>query len=226
MEKALKTILDISKTFKFFHSSPALQWNLPRQPQLDEDYLCNPQHTESIQNNITSRKGVGNINLVTDLKNKLDHSNKNSNSYEDIKKRFYEELYRIPNKTHPDVFKYGETPKLVKLVNEKKKFSFKHKDFHEITKKLNVVRTERLGNVCGSRSYYIMGEMAELEHALVNYFVSKLLKNGFELISVPDILPKDVVESCGMNTTGERNQVCVIYSLTVVQFITHISNSL
>lgn len=209
MEKALKTILDISKTFKFFHSSSVLQWNLPKQSQLDEDYLCNPLHTESIQQNIASRKGVGDIKLVTQLKTKLDQSNKNSNSYEDIRKKFYEELFRIPNKTHPDVFKHGEEPKLVKLVNEKKKFTFKHKDFHEITKRLNLVRTEHLGNVCGSKGYYIMGEMAELEQALVNYFVSKLLRNGFELISVPDILPKDIIESCGMNTNGERDQVII-----------------
>lgn len=207
MEKALKTIIDISKTLKFFHSSSVLQWNLPKQPQLDEDYLCNPQHTEAIQQNINSRKGVGNIHLVTELKSKLDQSNKTSNSYEDIRKKFYEELHLIPNKTHPDVFKYGDQPKLVKLVNEKKNFTFKHKDFHEITKKLNLVRTEQLGNVCGSRSYYVMGEMAELEQALVNYFVFKLLRNGFELISVPDILPKEVIESCGMSTTGERDQV-------------------
>lgn len=56
-----------------------------------------------------------------------------------------------------------------------------------------------------------MGEMAELEQALVNYFVSKLLRNGFELISVPDILPKDLIESCGMSTSGERDQVYLLY---------------
>ncbi|CAH1971676.1 unnamed protein product [Acanthoscelides obtectus] len=53
--------------------------------------------------------------------------------------------------------------------------------------------------------------MAELEHALVNYFLENLIVNhGFELISVPDILPRDVIERCGMKTRGERNQV---YSL-------------
>lgn len=207
MEKALKTIIDISKTFKFFHSSSVLQWNVPKQAQLDEEYLCNPQHTEFIQQNITSRKGVGDIKLVTQLKHQLEHSVKRSNSYEDIRKKFYEELYRIPNKTHPDVFKYGEQAKLVKLVNEKKKDAFKYKDFQEIAKRLNLVRTDQLGNVCGGRSYYVMGEMAELEQALINYFISSLLKNGFELISVPEILPKDVIEGCGMSTTGERDQV-------------------
>lgn len=218
MEKVLKTIVDISKTFKFFHSSSVLQWNLPKQPQLDEDYICNPQYAESIQKNIANRKGVGNIKLVTELKTQLDRSNKNSNSYEDIKRRFQEELFRIPNETHPEVFKYGETPKLVKIVNEKKKFNFKHKDFEEITKRLRLIRTDQLGNVCGNRSYYVLGEMAELEQALVNYFISKLLKEGYELISVPDILPRDTIERCGMNTKGERNQVMVCHNSNTVYF--------
>lgn len=207
MEKVLKSIGDIGKSFRFFHSSSILQWNLPKQPQLDDEYLCNPQYTELIQKNIESRKGVGNIKLVNELKCKLENTNKNSISFEDIRKKYYEELHRIPNKTHPDVFKYGDNPKLVKMVNEKKKFTFKHMDFNEITKRLNLVRTDHLGNVCGTKSYYFMGEMAELEQALVNYFLSSLLKNGFELISVPDILPTDVIESCGMNTRGERSQV-------------------
>lgn len=218
MERALKTIIDISKTFKLFHSTSVLQWNLPKHPQLDEDYLCDPQHTEQIQKNIDCRKGVGNIKLVTELKLKLDQEIKHSNSYEEIRKKFYEQLYCIPNETHPDVFKHGQEPKLVKLVNEKKTFNFKHKDFNDITKRLNLVRTDQLGNVCGNKSYYILGEMAELEQALVNYFLSGLLKNGFELISVPDILPKDVIESCGMNTKGERSQVKNVAILKVFFF--------
>lgn len=49
------------------------------------------------------------------------------------------------------------------------------------------------------------------EQALIQYAVSKLLANKFKLITVPDILPARIIESCGMNTHGERNQV---YKLT------------
>lgn len=52
-----------------------------------------------------------------------------------------------------------------------------------------------------------MGEMAEMERALINYTVQRLLKNGFNLISVPDILHRDVIEGCGLNTRGKRSQV-------------------
>lgn len=70
-----------------------------------------------------------------------------------------------------------------------------------------MVRTNHLGIVAGHRSYTLMGEMAEMERALTNYTVERLLQNGFNLIFVPDILHRDVVEGCGLNTRGKRAQV-------------------
>lgn len=34
-----------------------------------------------------------------------------------------------------------------------------------------------------------------------------LKQNKFELISVPDLVPTNLVEGCGMNPHGDRNQV-------------------
>ncbi|KAJ8914578.1 hypothetical protein NQ315_017283, partial [Exocentrus adspersus] len=185
-------------------------YNIPKYAELDIDYLCNEQNIQFIAHNIKNRKGVGDIRAVNDLKRKLDSAHTNENDYALTRKRFYEELFKIPNRTHPVVFKYGEKPKLVKYVNEKQEFNFTPKGFNEITKRLNLVRTGQLGNVSGNRAYYLLGEMAELEHALVNHFLERLVKNKFQLVSVPDVLSRDVVESCGMNTRGQRNQV---YSL-------------
>lgn len=39
------------------------------------------------------------------------------------------------------------------------------------------------------------------------YTTTEILKHGFSIVSVPDILPAEVIKSCGMNTDGERNQV-------------------
>ncbi|CAB0005730.1 unnamed protein product [Nesidiocoris tenuis] len=50
-------------------------------------------------------------------------------------------------------------------------------------------------------------KLADLEAALVNYSVSVLKSKGFQLISVPDILPREIIEDCGMDTRGPRSQV-------------------
>ncbi|XP_018564752.1 serine--tRNA ligase, mitochondrial [Anoplophora glabripennis] len=207
MIKNVNIFLILNKNVKYFHTNCGLLWNLPNYAELDVDYLCNEKNVENIANNIINRKGVGNIKAVNELKLKLDNTQPDEKNYETLRNKFYEELFKIPNKTHPEVFTYGGKPKLVKNVNSKKEFDFKPREFHEISKRLNLVRTEQLGNVCGNRSYYLLGEMAELEQALVSYCLERLIHNKFQLLSVPDILPRDVVERCGMNTKGERNQV-------------------
>jgi seryl-tRNA synthetase len=59
----------------------------------------------------------------------------------------------------------------------------------------------------GHKSYYFMGELAEMEQALVWFTVKKLLASNFKLVSVPDILPSQIIESCGMTVKGDRTQV-------------------
>lgn len=172
-------------------------------PELNTEYLCNPKNITAISENITRRKGVGNIETVHKL-----HQQLKNNEDDQVKQELYNEILKIPNDTHPAVIDYGTEPKVLKYVGEKRDFSFKPKEFHDITKKLNIMRTNQLGNVAGNRSYYFLGALAELEQALIKYTVNKLLKLGYQLLSVPDILPSNIIESCGMNTKGERTQVC------------------
>lgn len=39
------------------------------------------------------------------------------------------------------------------------------------------------------------------------YTTTEILKRGFKIVSVPDILPAEVIKSCGMTTDGKRDQV-------------------
>ncbi|CAH0553267.1 unnamed protein product [Brassicogethes aeneus] len=193
-----------------YQSTKTLGWIISEHPELDENYFCNGNNLNEIKNNISHRKGVGDIEQVNKLKQKLDSLNFSSADYKIVKNDLQSELFKLPNKTHPEVLNYGDDPKVLKIVNGKRKFNFDELEFHNITKRLNLVRSEHLGNLSGSKSYYLLGEMVELEQALINYFCEKLYNSGFELISVPDILHRKVIESCGMNTSGTRTQV---YSL-------------
>lgn len=175
----------------------------------DLGYLCNPSNLPVILNNINKRKGVGDIVLVQNLKSQLDNCSVKNEDYDNVLSKLIEELRKLPNLTHPDILTYGEEPKSIKTVGSKRDFSFKPLSFDQISKRLKLVRTDQLGNLSGSRSYFLLGEMAELENALINYTLHKLSTCGFKLISVPDLLPRDTIESCGMNTRGIRNQVCI-----------------
>ncbi|XP_050306315.1 serine--tRNA ligase, mitochondrial [Anthonomus grandis grandis] len=197
----------LKATHQKLHTKSKATWSIPTSIDFDEQYLCNPDNLSAIKHNIENRKGIGNIALVQELYSKIKLKDSSDKTFESLKQEFQHECALIPNKTHPDVMAYGDNPKVLKYIGEKPKFDFKHKDFHDIAKRLNLMRNEHLGNLSGNKSYYLLGEMAELEQALIKYFVKNLLKNKFDLISVPDILPRNVVESCGLNTRGDRTLV-------------------
>ncbi|XP_065090454.1 serine--tRNA ligase, mitochondrial [Ochlerotatus camptorhynchus] len=179
------------------------------QPNYDTDYLLNPTNAPQIEANIEHRKGVGNIHLVHQLSNRLKSLPSGNDSERNrLNNQLQEELRKIPNKTHPDVLAHGTQPKVVRYYNDKPNFEGRKVfEFSEMAKKLNVFRMEKLGNFTGHKSYYLTGDLVELEQALIQYAVTKLIANKFKLITVPDILPARIIESCGMNTHGERNQV-------------------
>jgi seryl-tRNA synthetase len=177
------------------------------EPELDVDYLCNVKYKSEIEENIKHRKGVGNIGRVLELHSKLQNDSLSEETRVDLLKEFKEEAKRIPNKTCPLVALYGDNPKIIKVIGKKIKYNFQPKEFSEITKTLHLMRTDNLSNLSGHKSYYFMGELAEMEQALVRFTIENLLSRKFQLISVPDILPSHIIESCGMSTKGERTQV-------------------
>lgn len=175
--------------------------SLPK-PTLNVSYLCDPSNKNEIMQNIMCRKGVGDIERVLQL-HKECSSVVSEETHKDL---LLKEMLKIPNQTHPDVIKYGETPRVVQVFGDKMPFTFKHKPFHDIAKSLNLLRND-LSNFTGHRSYFFMGLLAELESALIRLFLKKLHQKGFEIISVPDIVPRSTIESCGMETQGKRSQV-------------------
>lgn len=176
-------------------------------PEFDMNYYCNKDNYFEIKENINKRKGVGDINKVLLTYESFNNTCESDKSYNKLREELYQELFRLPNKTHPDVLKYPDEPQLIKTINNKKEFNVKALEFSEITKYLNIMRTDRLGYTCGNKSYYFIDELAELEEALIKYAVTTLLKKNFKLISVPDILLSSVLESCGMTINNERTQV-------------------
>lgn len=116
-------------------------------------------------------------------------------------------MSKLPNYTHPAVLEYDNVPKLLKQCGEKVKFDFEPKEFAELVTDLKAIRTRTLGPIAGQRSYILLGDLAELEEALIQYTVRKLIKHGFKLISVPDIIQTKVIERCGLKTDDSRTLV-------------------
>lgn len=177
-------------------------------PDIDIDYYCDVKNLSEIKRNIQDRKGIGDINKVLEIYSLYKDTQIDNLSHSSIKETLFKELAKLPNKTHPTVKEYIETPQVVHDINRKKDFgAHKPLEFSEITQLLNLMRTDKLGYTCGNKSYYYLGELAELEEALIKYTVFSLSKRKFQLVSVPDILSSNVLQSCGMTINSDRTQV-------------------
>lgn len=125
---------------------------------------------------------------------------------EDTRQELAAELQQLPNATHPRLLTYDN--KAMELAKfEHRLQPERAKEFSELARTLNLYRMEHLGNYTGHKSYYLMGQLAMLEQAIIQYALKSLTRNKFNLISVPDLLPRGIIESCGMRTEGERTQV-------------------
>jgi seryl-tRNA synthetase len=131
-------------------------------PILNEKFLLDEQNIEIISENTRDRKGVGDIYLVHDINNRLKDQSLSIDARKELENQLHEELKKIPNETHPAVKNYGEDPKVVSYYNSEPVFKHKPLEFAEICKKLNILRTEHLGNFSGHKSYFLLSDLAEL----------------------------------------------------------------
>lgn len=184
-----------------------------QQFSLDSEFFANYEPDEKaidqIADTIKIRKSRGSIEL-------LRHYFKNYNSENDSKRKtehrlkFIDELKKFPNQTHPAVLDYGidvEKVELHSFGDSHKTSTAQGKSCMELGVMSNTIRMNDLGTFCGSKSYYFMNSVAELETALIKYTTDILFKMGFELISVPDILPAKLIEACGQQVDGHPTQV-------------------
>ncbi len=103
----------------------------------------------------------------------------------------------VPNIIFDDVPLGGEEDSVeVKTWGEHHEEGVDHLDF---AVSRDWVDFERGAKVAGSKFYYLKGELALLENALLQYGLSKVLEHGFTYMTVPDMVSSRILEGCGFN---------------------------
>lgn len=180
---------------------------------------------DTLEENVLLRNHENTIPLIRKIISDLEKE-KDSGRKELLRTRLEKEFNKLPNDTHPRAIKNGNNTKEL-LRHDAGSLNLSNAlQFSEICKPINLLRTEHLSNFNGHKSYYLAGFIAELEHALIQYSLGVLKKKNFKLLSVPDILPKEVIENCGMQTQGERTQVLIIFFFWVFLNINHIADNI
>ncbi len=113
-------------------------------------------------------------------------------------------IKQVPNVIFDDVPLGGEECSV-----EVKKWGKNHEkgvDHLDYAVSRDWVDFERGAKVAGAKFYYLKGELALLENALLQYGLSKVLEYGFTFMTVPDMVSSKVLEGCGFNPrTSEQS---------------------
>lgn len=124
-----------------------------------------------------------------------------------IETEFTELMLKIPNPAASDV-KVGtpEDNEVIKTVGKTPKFDFKVRDHVEIGQLTDTIDLERGAKVAQSGFYYMKGDGALLEMALVNYAFAKLAQHGFTPIITPNVVKERNIVGCGFQARSEKER--------------------
>lgn len=95
----------------------------------------------------------------------------------------------LPNMPDDDLLSgEKENNKVIKVYGEKPKFDFEPKNHVDICTALNIIDYERGAKLSGGGYWLYRGEGARLEWALLNFFISEHIADGYEFILPPHML--------------------------------------
>jgi len=134
-----------------------------------------------------------------DVNKKLEQARKIPEKIERLEKQVkkYKEradriLLGLPNILHESVPVGRDESEnvVVKTWGEPSKFDFEPKNHLEIAMNLGLIDAERAAKVAGHGFYYLKGEMALLDYAILNYTINFMRKRGYLLIEPPFMMRK------------------------------------
>ncbi len=114
-----------------------------------------------------------------------------------ITKQWEDILFGLPNMPDDDIVAGGkEANQPIYTFGKKPEFDFQPKDHVELCTSLGMIDYERAAKLSGNGFWIYRGVGAELEWALLNFFVSEHLKDGYEFV-----LPTQMLnEKCGFGS--------------------------
>lgn len=131
---------------------------------------------------------------------------------QEVEKEFLEKFSQIPNLPADDV-KIGKNEsenEEIKKWGKPTEFKFNAKDHLEIGTNLGIIDFETGAKVTGSQFYYLLGDGALLELALIHYAFEVLTKEGFLPIITPDLAKSRYYLGTGYNPKGDEAQTYTI----------------
>lgn len=136
--------------------------------------------------------------LLDELKQKAEEVKEVEEKLKETDAKLKSEVEVLPNIPDEDVVSGGkENNEVVKEVGKRPEFSFAIKDHVELGTELGIFDFETATKISGNNFSMYRGLGAQLEWALINYFISTHLQNGYEMILPPNLVTRDSAYTAG-----------------------------
>lgn len=124
-----------------------------------------------------------------------------------IESEIKEIMYQIPNIIHKSVpvGKDSSKNKEIKKIGSPKKFDFEPKNHVELAESLGIADFDTSAKVSGNGFYYLLGDLALLNQALIRFGIEKMVKAGYRYIETPLMIHEEVLN--GVYSTREINEM-------------------
>ena len=113
----------------------------------------------------------------------------NEAKLKDLEDKIFNFLAELPNIPDEDLLPGGkENNKAIRVFGEKPSYTFKPKDHVELATSLGLIDYDRAAKIAGRGAWIYTDLGARLEWALINFFISEHLKDGYRFILPPHLL--------------------------------------
>lgn len=102
------------------------------------------------------------------------------------------DLPNIPNESVPEGAGEDDNVEL-RRFGEPTRFGFDPKDHIELASRLGLIDIERAAKVAGARFYYLKGDLARLNYALISFGLDLLSERGFTPVQPPYMLNREAL---------------------------------
>ena len=136
------------------------------------------------------KKEGGDVNQIFAKVKALASENKeNEAKLEKLEEEINKVLFALPTLPDEDLLPGGkDNNKPISYFKEKPKFGFKIKNHVELAESLGLIDYDRAAKISGHGTWFYTNLGARLEWALINFFISEHLKDGFTFMLPPHLL--------------------------------------
>ena len=176
---------------------------------LDSERRKLMQDVQGLQSERNKAAKEKNIEKGKEIKTKLQEL---APKLEKAEEQFNEVFFQIPNPPSEKAPKGKSEKDNVEIGKwgEPRKFDFEPKDHLELGSKLGILDFETGAKVTGSQFYFLYGDGALLELALVQYAFELLSKEGFTPVITPDLAKSRYYLGTGYAPKGKEAQTYTI----------------